>query len=185
MSYTDGSCHTYNSVTSHVLCAVCFVKIHGHSREQTDNMTKSVQYVMNESCHTYEWVTYEWVMSHIWMSHIPYVMYSMLRQPARRHVRKKNSMFWMSHVPCVMCSVLHRPAQRLVRGKNSMLWMSHLINRNDRIISYTDESCHMYERVMSNGWSVQCASSTCTDTHEKTMCFATAARHGMGLGLWV
>jgi len=70
MSHTNQSCHTYESVMSHIWI--------GHVTH------------VDESCHTYEWVishirmshvthineschTYEWVMSHIWMSHVKHM----------------------------------------------------------------------------------------------------------------
>jgi len=86
---------------------------------------------MNESCHTYEWVT-----SHIWMSHVPHMneschTYKWVMSHTHQWVMSHT---WMSHVTCkneschMYAQVIHEVWQRCM-----YLWC--LMN----------ESCHTYE----------------------------------------
>ena len=83
---------------------------------------------MNESRHTYEWVTwYEWVMSHIWMSHVTQMNKSGLTQNESCHTRG---------------GVTHRIALHLTN--HCIRWhcskqMSHGTHMN--------LSCHTYDHV--------------------------------------
>ena len=114
---------------------------------------------MNESCHTYvscmneSRLTYEWVMSHIWMSHVTHINESCLMcEWVMSHV-------WMSHVPRTNESC-HTHDVAWSHTCSTSQWshpLTHLhypffLILSLACVSHMNESCPMYEWVMSHVW---------------------------------
>ena len=135
--YMDESRHTYAWVTSHIrmghvtcqwaywlivcvcVCVSCqWAHLRCHLTMRACTIDQSMSH-MNESCHTYEWVT-----SHVRMSHVTceWVM---------SHVNE-SCHIWMSHV-----TLLYVHASLMIA---CYTWMSHVTHMN--------ESCHTHEWVM-------------------------------------
>jgi len=93
----------------------------------------SLRVVLDESCHTHEWVmshiwmshvthmneschTYEWVMSHIRMSHVTYV---------KRHVTHMNESW---HMCFNTWKISHRSASRKVFGAACVIHVNNVIH---------------------------------------------------------
>ena len=117
-SRMNESCHTYEWVTSHMLCTVCFVNLH------EDTWGKKT-------------VCFEWVMSHVlcavcfidphedlWGEKTVFYEWVISQTGTTEscHIR-------MSHVTCMnesclmgdLCSVLHRPARTLTKKQCVLL----------------------------------------------------------------
>jgi len=80
ITHVNESCHTYESVVSHVWMS---------------DVNESFGTHVNQSCHTYEWVTsHIWMrhMSHVWMSHVTHM------NEAGHTYGWIMSHIWMNHV---------------------------------------------------------------------------------------
>ena len=107
--------------------------------------------LMDESCHTCEWVsshirmdhvhTYKWVMSHVWISHL-----TRMDEPCP-HI-------WMSHVTRMNESRHHVHTHEWVTSSCPHTWMSHVTHMvwytHEWVITLIDESYHTYELVSSH-----------------------------------
>jgi len=133
---------------------------------------------MNESCHTYEWVTllirmshvthvneschtYKWVMSHIWMSHSTHMNESRHTfEWVMSHIEWVKSHIWMSHVTHM------NESRHMYRWVTSHTWISHVTHMNEPRHTYRwepstwmshathmNESRHTYERGTSQAQS--------------------------------
>jgi len=112
---------------------------------------------MNESWHTYEWVT-----SHIWMSHVTHVNESC-------HTYRVMSHIWMSHVTHI------NQSRHTYEWVMSNMWMSHTSHMNEsRNASHiwihhgrhiwTSHGTHINESRHTNEWVHSCA--TCLNYTE-------------------
>jgi len=96
---------------------------------------------MNESCHTYEWVT-----SHIWVIHVTLMNES-------RHTYESFMLHsWMSHVTHMSHSCYTH------EWVTSHTWTMHVTQMN--------ESHHAYERVMSHVWMGHVTQASETPLHK-------------------
>ena len=148
---------------------------------------------MNESRHTYEWVTphiwmshvthmnesrhtYEWVTSHIWMSHVAH------RMPHATNINKQQQ---ASHAPmynfykschtyeCRMSHISISHVTHMIESCHTYesTAMSHM--RVNRLHLRVNRSCHTHEWVMSHMWM-----SHVTHTSQPVASFQPQGRHG-------
>ena len=131
----NGSCHTYEWVTSHTWMS---------------HVTRT-----NESHHTY---TYKWVLSHIWMNHvthmnesdhITHVTYAYMSHVAHRSYRV------ISHHTCHTCIHVHiNESYHTYEWIMSHMWSQGHRSTPSRLViwishaAHMNESCHTYECVM-------------------------------------
>ena len=93
---------------------------------------------MNESRHSYEWVT-----PHIWMSHVTHM------NESRHTYEWVTSLIWMSHVTHM------NESRHTYEWVMSHVWMSHVTHMNESCLTHTGHNVHarVHSWAFSSAWS--------------------------------
>ena len=143
------------------MCHVTRMNQSCHTYEWVSRIYMSHVTHINESCHTYDSVmshmneschTYEWVMSHIWMSHVTHMNQSY-------HI-------WMSHVTHM--------------NESCHIWMSHVTHMHELCHTCEWVMCNAYTWVMSRIWMSYACHNICSQRH----CVAMISRLLQMVGLF-
>jgi len=168
----DESCLMYEWVTSHIesesstgspdhsaSTAHTYDWVMSHSHESCLTHGVRCGTYVNESCHVYErLMSYDWLMSH-GVSHVTYTneschvyewVISFIRMDQVSHI-------WMIHVShmdelCRMRKVSHQQAAQTIAHPLFTHMNESCLTHGVSHVPYMNESCHIYEWVMSRIW---------------------------------
>jgi len=134
VTHMNESCKFLDILTSHVTHTKKKWLIRYISQRVLSHMHS---FVMNESCHTYEWV-----MSHIWMSHVTHMNESChTYEWVMSHIRS-------SHVTCKLVMSHVKEACHVWMSHGSLLFYARK-REVEEVLSNMNVSCHACEWVMS------------------------------------